>query len=326
MNKQIALLDSQSVETRKAKNDHLSVIKQSNNSEAAMLSMSGGKLEGLLHARTIDRRTPERPASQLHASFIVHGDYQVRHAVQFKQHAHPSFELNIITEGSWRCTMRGVDCELQAGDAILAQPGDRHSDQITAGTRYRGLRFALHQGWQNHQPLLRDGLAPTLQKIPQAAKKLIPHLDRIQASYDDDNPMCGLIQDAILLQMVWELAALLPEAALHPQLRNMSQEHRHRRGLINCFDTYASNPIGIAEMADELDISVRSLQNRCQDYFGLSPSRAFLQYRLERARQLLHSGAYSVGEVSDAMGFSNAFHFSRCYKEQFGMPPSQDRG
>ena len=320
-----SLTDSQAVEPWRRDNRSLQIINQASNSEAAMLSIENGKLEGILHARTLDRRTPEAPASQLHASFIVHGDYRAPNLIQFGKHDHPSFELNLITEGTWYCEMRGVECKLEAGDAILAQPGDKHSDKIMPGTRYRGLRFALHHGWSQHQLLLREGLPPTLHKLTNVGDLLIPHLDRIQNAYDSSNAMCGLIQDAILLQMIWELASWLPDAALHPHLRNMSRQHRHRSELLDCFESHLSEPIGIAGMAQELDISVRSLQDRCQECFGLPPSRAFMRFRLERARQLLMGGSYSVSDVSDELGFSNPFHFSRCYKENFGTPPSKDR-
>jgi AraC-like DNA-binding protein len=283
-------------------------------------------IDGLLCARDAAHRTPLEPASQLTASFIVHGDYHVRDLLQIPVHDHPSFELNLVTSGSWTCFLRGVECELAEGDAILAQPGELHHDRVRAGTRYRGLRFALHRGWREHQLLLRSGLPPKLHRLLGVGELLLPILDRLQSAHDPDHEASGLVQDAILLEMVWRLAGRFPTEALHPQLCVLSGQRRRRRELLDCFEQYHTAPIGIQAMARSQGISLRTFQDRCWECFNMPPSHAFMVYRLEHARRLLQQQAgASIREISQSLGFGSPFHFSRCYKEAFGTTPSRDR-
>jgi AraC-like DNA-binding protein len=316
---------SETVETIRTNSGLLRVIRRSINSEAALLAISGGGLEGLLCARDVQRTTPSEPSSQLMASFIVHGDYQVRQSLRFAPHAHQTFELNLVTAGSWICRVREVACHLGPGDAMLVQPGDIHDDQVSSGTRYRGLRFSLHHGWRGCPLLLRTGLPPQMQLLRGAGGMLLALLDRCQAAHDPASDTSSLVQDTIVLELVWRMAAWFPAGALQPELGAFGSRRRLRRALLDCFERHCSERSSVALMARELGISLRCFQDRVQACFGVPPARAFMRYRLERARLELKRGCRSIRELSQELGFGSPFHFSRSYKAYFGVPPSTDR-
>jgi AraC-like DNA-binding protein len=47
--------------------------------------------------------------------------------------------------------------------------------------------------------------------------------------------------------------------------------------------------------------------------------------RLIRARQLLKQTSMSIIEVASVCGFVSTPHFSKCYREYFGIPPRDER-
>jgi Transcriptional regulator containing an amidase domain and an AraC-type DNA-binding HTH domain len=47
--------------------------------------------------------------------------------------------------------------------------------------------------------------------------------------------------------------------------------------------------------------------------------------RLIRARQLLKQTPISIVELALLCGFVSTPHFSKCYREYFGVPPSDER-
>ena len=51
----------------------------------------------------------------------------------------------------------------------------------------------------------------------------------------------------------------------------------------------------------------------------------YLDLRLARARQLLLQTGMSIVEVAFACGFVSAPHFSKCYRDYFGIPPRDER-
>ena len=57
-----------------------------------------------------------------------------------------------------------------------------------------------------------------------------------------------------------------------------------------------------------------------------SPGRLIRSHRLQRAAELIRSGEGKLGTIAHRVGFSDQAHFSRSFKKQFGVPPSEYLG
>ncbi|MGQ1889203.1 two-component regulator propeller domain-containing protein [Thermophagus sp. OGC60D27] len=75
-------------------------------------------------------------------------------------------------------------------------------------------------------------------------------------------------------------------------------------------------------LCSTLGISSSSLYRKVKELTDLSPNEFIRTLRLKKAVQLLRSGRNNVSEVSDMVGFNDPYYFSRCFKKQFGFPPS----
>ena len=84
-------------------------------------------------------------------------------------------------------------------------------------------------------------------------------------------------------------------------------------------------PISQLELASYVGLSRRQLQRLFQRYLLCTPSRYYLQLRLQRARELLHQTDLSLVEISAQTGFVSSSHFSKSYKQFFGHAPSAER-
>lgn len=84
------------------------------------------------------------------------------------------------------------------------------------------------------------------------------------------------------------------------------------------------------------DISVESIAARCnihrnqllklfKDKIGQGPQEYLIKYRMSRAAQLLLTTGLSIGEISNAVGYTNQLHFSRAFKNVYGMSPKYFR-
>ena len=56
---------------------------------------------------------------------------------------------------------------------------------------------------------------------------------------------------------------------------------------------------------------------------GETPGVFFKTYKLNRAAQLILEGHHTMSEIADMTGFTSLSHFSRSFKKQFGMSPSE---
>jgi len=55
------------------------------------------------------------------------------------------------------------------------------------------------------------------------------------------------------------------------------------------------------------------------------PKRYYLEMRLRRARELLLQTAMPIMDITAACGFQSPPHFSKCYRNLYGYPPSAER-
>ncbi|MDX1429788.1 MAG: response regulator, partial [Rhodothermales bacterium] len=85
----------------------------------------------------------------------------------------------------------------------------------------------------------------------------------------------------------------------------------------------ANSNFGVEWLADEMALSSRQLQRRMKSLTGLSAAGYIRLMRLKRAMQLLERRAGSVSEVAFSVGFRDAAHFSKLFKQTFGMLPSE---
>lgn len=84
-------------------------------------------------------------------------------------------------------------------------------------------------------------------------------------------------------------------------------------------------PHTVASLAEAVALSPSRFAHLFTEQLGLSPMRALREARLRHAARLLESTALTAERVAAASGFASAFHFSRAFRERYGMPPGAYR-
>lgn len=84
-------------------------------------------------------------------------------------------------------------------------------------------------------------------------------------------------------------------------------------------------PLSLDEIAAATSLSRRQIERLFRRHLGCVPNRYYLQIRLRRARELLLQTSMPIIDITTACGFQSPPHFSRCYRAQFGCPPSAER-
>lgn len=79
----------------------------------------------------------------------------------------------------------------------------------------------------------------------------------------------------------------------------------------------------VERLAEMLNIGRTTFYKKVRGVTGYTPNEYIRIVRLKKAAELLSEGTYNVSEVSYKVGFDNPFYFSKCFKAQFGVAPSQ---
>ena len=96
-------------------------------------------------------------------------------------------------------------------------------------------------------------------------------------------------------------------------------------GVVEEMGLNLEDPLSQKELAFKAGISTRQLERLFSKYMGLTPTRYYLNLRLNRAKQLLDQTNMSILSIALACGFISASHFSKCFKEYYGRTAREDR-
>lgn len=94
---------------------------------------------------------------------------------------------------------------------------------------------------------------------------------------------------------------------------------------IDIMEANIEEPLSLSELAGYVGVSARQLERLFKKYLGCMPSRYYMELRLTKAHQLLHQSHMSVTEIANVCGFTTTSHFSKCFREFFGLSPAKAR-
>lgn len=158
---------------------------------------------------------------------------------------------------------------------------------------------------------------------PAAARAYDPDLtalaSTLRARLDDSS-------DALGKRLA--IKELLVSTLLHPNLRDViaadlvgwGPEHHER--IQSVMGRHRYEPLSIPQYASMCAMSVSTFTRRFHEIYRNAPGRWLIEVRLEHAASLLVTEHRSVTDVCIASGFGDLSHFTRSFKERFGMSPS----
>ena len=210
---------------------------------------------------------------------------------------------------SWRQPERQV----RVGDLLIIPPDHIYRYRAPQGMKYQW--FALGGGW----PRLLGEEAPSITPL----------------DYDPEIVRCLVeMREILILQqpgytlraigVFYQLLARRDEIVDTPVEAEPVYPAPVRDAIIYLQENYAAR-FSATQTAAATGVSPSYLRTLFAKWLGEPPRRYHLRCRIDRARQLLTERPRSISGVAYAVGFSQAGHFSRIFKQIAGIAPSQYR-
>ena len=111
--------------------------------------------------------------------------------------------------------------------------------------------------------------------------------------------------------------------------QNQSQANYKPEEIVALVKEYVQNhyasDISLATLSDNLGFSSSYLTKVFSKVEGTTPSKYIRDYRMGIAKQLLSEPNATIQSVCAAVGYPDPFHFSKSFKQVFGISPSEYR-
>lgn len=121
------------------------------------------------------------------------------------------------------------------------------------------------------------------------------------------------------------------QIALYSKLDSVLQEEKNMESefythFISIIKSKYNDPnLNTEAMASEMNLGATQLTRRIKALTNFTPVEILRNYRMEQARNLLLSTSMNINEITFAVGFSSPAYLSKCFREHFGLTPSDLR-
>ena len=265
----------------------------------------------------------ERTASPVRPVFINFAVTDVRRKFVLPAHRHDTYEIIYVERGDYRARVNGALLSLSADDVLVLKPGDSHEDSFRPGLRTIGFMFTfLKESAAMGTPLdiFIPGIRPCDQHFRAKRDIFMPVMETLKRETASDDPIAPYLADHSGYVFFWLVMRHFPRRYIAEHVFSAVNDQGMLSRITSLFERHRGERLSIAAMADECGMSGSYFAHSAARVLGMPPMRAFMLYKMERARRMLETGS-SVTEVSGALGFKSPVHFSRLFKKAYGRPP-----
>lgn len=243
--------------------------------------------------------------------------YQVRKGnYVFPGETHTYYELVYIDHGSLEMNVDGKDYSLNKYDLMLYYPGQFHS-HLTREDQNCSYLTVIFKMEDDLPETLKNRVFHTRKDIYQV---LCRFMKAIQSdSYLDQELSILYLKEVLILLHQFDHKEEL-EAGINPMQRH------YENTLLNEILVYINNNIystfTVEDLCSKFSVSRSSLQNLFRTNLHISPKLYISNQKLNQAKLLIQEHNRTISEISDMLGFTSIHYFSRKFKSQYGMSPT----
>lgn len=258
---------------------------------------------------------------------------------------HPDRLLNTYvvlfgSEGEYRITQNGVEYALTPGTYMILLAGFRHAGTAPClpGLSHYWCHFFLHGSTEliGEEDMKRTAgrmrergaesaaaeklLLPEFGTVPSSEKfHLLFHslIDKSQSMDVYRAKVCDLILTEILCE--------LSDAFIRENGEAGQKRQATAAKIVEYIRVNAAAIGAVAEVADHFGYNPEYMTTLVRQATGMSVIDHLHRAKIEEAKKLLLSTSLTVGEIASRVGFSDPRYFSRLFRSQIDLTPSEYR-
>ncbi len=233
----------------------------------------------------------------------------------FVGESHDFWELAFVSGGTIEVTCDDAVYSLMAGDMIFYPPLCFHNVNRVGKNGARVLNIAFHM--EGEPPC---GLRKSIFSLSDSDCRSFEGTFRIVKEFYriDGNVYSGQLSADRLSALISELSF---EYSSEERML-LSETVTSYREVVSFMREKICDNLTLSDIAAEKHVSVSYIKHLFSRYAGMSPKSFYHQLRLNTAKGFLKIGV-PVADIAFKMNFSSSNYFSRWFKKETGITPSQ---
>ena len=234
----------------------------------------------------------------------------------FPGEAHPMLELTYVDQGAMHSVADGQEMVLEQGELVIYGPNQWHMQYADMDTAPRYVTISFDLVGSDLQSLLNRKF-----KIPQAGITVLQQLLREQERMDN-------YSTDMIIALLTQLLLILARSAQGSESKLRASNSLHSENeIIRRAQQYISihirEKLSVPVVAKNVDVSPSYLTALFHKNLQISPGEYIRRIKLQESKQMIRENALNFTEIAAALQYSTVHHFSRQFKEKFGITPSE---
>ena len=235
----------------------------------------------------------------------------------FPGEAHSMLELTYVDQGSLHSVADGQDLLLKQGDMVIYAPNQWHMQyaDVDVAPRYVTLTFDL----------LGEGIEPLVNRKFTASRQMVSLLRQMLREHEQldefSNDMIISLLNMLLLELLREAAA--PSGAKLQTSNAIHSENEIIRKAQQYISAHIREKLSVPLVARQVDVSPSYLTALFHKNLQISPGEYIRRIKLQESKQMIRENDLNFTEIATALQYSTVHHFSRQFKEKFGITPTE---
>ena len=235
----------------------------------------------------------------------------------FPGESHPMLELTYVDQGSLHSVADGQDLLLKQGDMVIYGANQWHMQyaDVDVAPRYVTLTFDLRD--EEIRPLVNRKFTASRQVVALLRQMLREHEQLDEYS-----------NDMIIAQLNMVLLELMREAASPSNVKLQTSNAIHSENEIirkaqQYITAHIREKLSVPLVARQVDVSPSYLTALFHKNLQISPGEYIRRIKLQESKQMIRENDLNFTEIAAALQYSTVHHFSRQFKEKFGITPTE---
>ena len=255
---------------------------------------------------------------QIQVSSIYTFFYQEKErGFTFAGEAHSPLELTYVDKGSLHSVADGRDILLEQGDLVVYGSNQWHMQyaDVDVSPSFITVSFDL-VGDYPRELINRKFTIP--QTVVPVLQRMLRELDRMDV-YSADM-VIGLLQ-ILLLELLREQVS--PAGTKLRTTNAVNSENEIIRRAQQFVSEHVREKLTVPLVARHMDVSPSYLTALFRKNLQISPGEYIRRIKLQESKQMIREDNMNFTEIAAALQYSTVHHFSRQFKDKFGITPTE---